>query len=219
MEFEQTVYKLDSRRAVSKDFGSKIISDMAYIARTTDSDGHYVVLQIVELLHKFLKEEHELLFVTKSTTHKSLLYKSLYNIATNCIENDFEEGVRKCSNALGWFAISSIKQGNGKQTIYIIDLAKEMLDISIDLNVSTKTQTFLLTLFTTVGMFCCKDNTNRSYLRKILESIEKVDGKLVESAIKIRTYENSMWDNLLDNTQRVSNQFRKEYKQFKKQRV
>ena len=94
-----------------------------------------------------------------------------------------------------------------------------MLDISIDLNVSTKTQTFLLTLFTTVGMFCCKDNTNRSYLRKILESIEKVDGKLVESAIKIRTYENSMWDNLLDNTQRVSNQFRKEYKQFKKQRV
>lgn len=219
MEFEQTVYKLDSKRAVSKDFGSKIISDMAYIARTTDSDGHYVVLQIVELLHKFLKEEHELLFVTKSTTHKSLLYKSLYNIATNCIENDFEEGVRKCSNALGWFAISSIKQGNGKQTIYIIDLAKEMLDISIDLNVSTKTQTFLLTLFTTVGMFCCKDNTNRFYLHKILESIEKVDGKLVESAIKIRTYENSMWDNLLDNTQRVSNQFRKEYKQFKKQRV
>ena len=68
-------------------------------------------------------------------------------------------------------------------------------------------------------MFCCKDNTNRFYLHKILESIEKVDGKLVESAIKIRTYENSMWDNLLDNTQRVSNQFRKEYKQFKKQRV
>lgn len=216
-EIEDVINELDKNRAISKDFGDTIVSELTDIARQADSDSYNVVLQVVELFSNFLKENKELYFISNYPERKEKLYRSIYNIATSCIENDFEEGVRRCSNTMGWFIIYSIKQGNGRLTKYLIDLAKEMLDISIDMGVSTKTKTFLLTLFTTVGMFCCKQSINYIYIESILCAIEKVESKFVYTALKIRTYENDMWDGLLDgSTQPLASTFKKKYEDHKK---
>ena len=100
----------------------------------------------------------------------------------------------------------------------MLQLAKEMLDISIEMKVSTKTQAFLLTLFTTVGMYCCKDAANYVHIESILKSIEKIDKNLIYTAIKIRTYEKDMWDSLLENnTRNLSSIFKKKYEEHQKQ--
>ncbi len=218
-ELEDILNELDKKRAISNDFGDRVISEISDLAKYSDSDSHNVVLYVIELFSNFLKENKELHFVNNFPERKERLYKGLFNIATNCIENDFEEGVRRCSNAIGWFTIYSIKQGNGKLTKYLIKLAKGMLEISIDMNVTTKTQTFLLTLFTTVGMYCCKENSNYVYAEAILEAIQNVDRNLVYTAIKIRTYENDMWDTLLEkNTQQLALAFRKRYEDYQKKK-
>lgn len=213
-EIEDILNELDKKRAISKDFGDRVISNLADLAKHSDSDSHNVVLYVIELFSNFLKENEELHFVNNYPERKENLYKGLFNIATNCIENDFEEGVRRCSNTIGWFTIYSIKQGNGKLTKYLIKLAKGMLEIAIEMNVTTKTKAFLLTLFTTVGMFCCKDSNNYLYVEAILEAICNVDKNLVYTAIKIRTYENDMWDDLMEkNTQRLAATFKKKYEE------
>ncbi len=216
IEFEDILNELDKNKAISKDFGDKIVSELSDLARHSDSDSQNVVLQVIELFSNFLKENHELHFINNYPDRKEMLYKGIFNIATSCIENDFEEGVRRCSNTIGWFTIYSIKQGNSKLTKYLIKLAKGMLEVSIDMHVTTKTQAFLLTLFTTVGMYSCKESINFVYVQAILQAIQKVDKNLVYTAIKIRTYENDMWDGLLENTQDLAATFRKKYEDYQK---
>ena len=218
-ELEDILNELDKKRAISKDFGDKIVVELTDLAKYSDSDSHSVVLQVIELFSNFLRENKELYFVHNYPERKEKLYKGIFNIATVCVENDFEEGVRRCSNTIGWFTIYSIKQGNTRLTRYLIKLAKGMLEISRDMNVSTKTQAFLLTLFTTVGMYCCKESINYIFIDNILEAIHSVDKELVFTAIKIRTYENDMWDSLLDqNTQQLANKFKKKYEDYQKRK-
>lgn len=217
IKLEDALNELDRKRVISKDFGDKIVLKLSDIARYADSDSHIVVLQVIGVFSNFLKEGKELYFINNYPDRKEMLYKGIFNVAISCIENDFEEGVRRYSNTIGWFTIYSIKQGNGKLSKYLIRLARGMLDISIDMNISTTTQTFLLTLFTTVGMFCCKENANLVYLDLILQAISKVQPNLVYTAIKIRTYENDMWDDLLEKeTQRLASKFLKEYEESKR---
>lgn len=217
-ELEDILNELDKKRAISKDFGDKIVMELTDLAKFSDSDSHIVVLQVIELFSKFLRENEEFNFIHKDLDKKEKLYKGIFNIATVCVENDFEEGVRRCSNTIGWYTIYSIKQGNSRLTKYLIQLAKELLEISREMNVSTKTQTFLLTLFTTVGMYCCMDFNNYIFIDNILDAIQSVDKKLVYTAIKIRTYENDMWDGLLNqNTQQMTNEFKRKYEEHMNQ--
>ncbi|MBQ8279121.1 MAG: hypothetical protein IJZ23_04715 [Roseburia sp.] len=217
IELDEILIELDKKRAISKDFGDLIVSDLTDLAKQSDSDSYDVVLQVIELFSGFLKENKELYFINNFPDRKEKLYRGVFNIATSCIENDFEEGVRRCSNTIGWYTIYSIKQSNVKLTKYLIRLAKGMLEISMDMNISTKTQTFLLTLFTTVGMYCCMQSMNYVYIDAILEAIQRADKNLVYTAIKIRTYENDMWDNLFDKkTQALATSFRKRYEEHQK---
>lgn len=219
VEFEDIINELDKKRAISNDFGDTIVMDLADLAKQSDSDSQEVVLYVIELYSRFLKENAEMYFVSHSLDRKEKLYRGVFNIATSCIENDFEEGVRRCSNTIGWFTIYSIKQGNTKLTRYLIRLASEMLEISVDMNVTTKTQAFLLTLFTTVGMYCCKEPATLTYVEEIIQAIQYMDKHLVYTAIKIRTYENDMWDNLFDKkTPQLSSDFRKAYDEYLKKR-
>lgn len=215
IELSDIIKELDKEKAISRNFGDKIIVQLSDVARNSNSDSYDVILQIIELFSDFLRENEELYFVNNYIERKEKLYKGLYNIGISCIENDFEEGVRRCSNTLGWFTIYSIKQGNTKLTKYLIELAKEMLEIAKDMNITRKTETFLLTLFTTVGTYCCKEINNYVYIDLVLEAICKVPRNLVYTAIKIRTYENDMWDELLDNkTQQLSREFKKKYEEY-----
>ena len=92
-----------------------------------------------------------------------------------------------------------------------------MLEIAVDMNVTIKTQTFLLTLFTTVGMYCCKEPATLLYVELILQAIEHMDKQLVYTAIKIHTCENDMWDDLFDKkTSELAAAFRKTYDTYLK---
>ena len=66
-------------------------------------------------------------------------------------------------------------------------------------------------------MYCCKPRINAQYIDAILESIQYVDSKLVYTAIKIRTYENDMWDTLFErDTQHLAAAFRSKYENYQK---
>ena len=217
VELEDIINELDKKKAISNDFGDTIVADLTDLAKHSDSDSQEVVLNVIELFSCFLKENAEMSFISNSPERKEKLYRGVFNIATSCIENDFEEGVRRCSNTIGWFTIYSIKQTNNKLTRYLIRLASEMLEISVEMNVTTKTQAFLLTLFTTVGMYCCKEPATSIYVDQILQAIQHMDKHLVYTAIKIRTYENDMWDNLFDKrTPQLASDFRKAYDDYLK---
>ena len=56
-----------------------------------------------------------------------------------------------------------------------------------------------MTLFTTVGTYCCKKPNYKPYLDKILNVLKKEDYMRIKTAIELRTNENTMWDNLYDN--------------------
>lgn len=216
-EIKEIVKELDDKKAISKDFGDKIISELSKLAEQTNSDNHNISLNVIDLFTTFLEENKELHFIHNYTERKEKLYRGLYNIGTWCIENNYEEGVRRCSNTMGWFTIYSIRQGNTSLTRYLVRLAKEMLDISIKLQVSRTTIVFLLTLFTTVGMYCFVDANYYTYLDDILNAIKNVDKNLVYTAVNIRTYENDMWNNLLNgNVKNCAKMFKEKYDEMQK---
>lgn len=219
-ELEHILRELDKKDYISNDFGNKIIYDLCSLARDVDSDSYELVVRIIDMLHGFLKQSKELHFFNKFKDKKERLYRGVFNIAISCIENNFEEGLRRSSNALGWFTIYSIDNGTIKSTKYLLNLEKGMLQIAKEMKVSQKTQIFILTLFTTVGMYCCKRNVNKinkNHINEILYIIKDVDKDDINTSIKIRTYENDMWDSLFEKeTEYVKNEFLKAYDNFHK---
>ena len=219
-EFENVIRELDKNEYISNDFANKIILDLCNLARDVDSDSYEIVVRLIDMLHGFLKKSKEVAFINKHPEKKERLYKGIFNIAISCIENDFEEGLRRCSNALGWFTIYSIDNGTIRLTNYLLNLEKGMLQISKEMKISQKTQIFILTLFTTVGMYCCKRNVNKinkKHVNEILYIIKDVNEDDVKTSIKIRTYENDMWDTLFEKeTAHVKKQFINEYDEYQK---
>ena len=66
----------------------------------------------------------------------------------------------------------------------------------------------MLTLFTTVGTYCCKDASHSLHLKKILNCIRTVDIEKIKTAVLLRTGENDIWDDLFDdNTEKLTAQF------------
>ena len=117
---------------------------------------------------------------------------------------------------MGWFIINSINQGNNDLTIYLIERATELYKISKNMEVSSKTLTFILTLFTTVGTFCCKNVGDSRFLYKISEGVSNEDISKIKTAISLRTSENDTWNQLFDNnTVELTNKFIFEFEKFK----
>ena len=94
----------------------------------------------------------------------------------------------------------------------MIERASELYIISKRMEVTSKTQTYLLTLFTTVGTYCCKESKNQLYLNKILDCIKNEDREKIYTAIRLRTSENDMWNDLFENrTEKLTKQFLKQF--------
>ena len=211
---EYIVSGLDKERQISNDFGETIINKIENIALFVDLMSNDVVLQSIDLLYGFGKEDGMNFCVKKEK--KQLLARVIFNISISCIENDYEEGIRKSSNALGWMTIDAIKQGMPEQVKYLLKLANKMLEISCEMNVSKKTKTFIVTLFTTVGMYCYKELSYTKYKAVVFDSIKDVADNIVYTAIEIRTYENDMWNSLFENnTQNYMKKFREDYRKSK----
>ena len=141
-----------------------------------------------------------------------MLYRSLFNIGTECIENNFEEGLRRVSNSIGWLIIYSLKHTTYPHTTYLINRARELFYLAKKMDVSKKTQMFLLTLFTTVGSYCCKDPSYFSFRDSIIDSIKDESIERVKIAVSLRTNENDMWKDLYENqTEHLTKEFLKAF--------
>ena len=217
--FESVIKDMDCKRKISTNLGDYIIENISSVAQNGNKDNHTVIIKSIDLLYSFLDEKEQLAFVVTSAEKKKKLYRAMFNIGTDCIENNFEEGLRRVSNSLGWFTIKSIKQGNNDLTIYLIERASELYKISKNMEISSKTLTFILTLFTTVGTFCCKNVGYSRFLNKVLAGISTEDISKIRTAISLRTSENDTWNQLFDNnTVGLTNKFISEFEKFKKRK-
>ena len=217
--FESVIKDMDCKRKISTNLGDYIIENISSVAQNGNKDNHTVIIKSIDLLYSFLDEKEQLAFVVTSAEKKKKLYRAMFNIGTDCIENNFEEGLRRVSNSLGWFTINSIKQGNNDLTIYLIERASELYKISKNMEISSKTLTFILTLFTTVGTFCCKNVGYSRFLNKVLAGISTEDISKIRTAISLRTSENDTWNQLFDNnTVGLTNKFISEFEKFKKRK-
>lgn len=214
--FQQVLEEMDKNRAISSDLGHYIISRVAKSRAGTRRDSEKLTSLSIELLFSFMAEKEEYYFVLSNQDQQLLLYRSLFNIGTECIENNFEEGLREVSNSLGWLIIYNLKRTGKGHTPYLIGRAKELFYLAKRMDISKKTQMFLLTLFTTVGSFCCKDVSNMHYRDIIIDSIKDESVEQVRIAVSLRTSENDMWNDLYENrTEQLTKEFLKLFEQRK----
>ncbi|MBE6811105.1 MAG: hypothetical protein E7521_08650 [Ruminococcaceae bacterium] len=209
---EQSIHKLDKERSISENLGKHIIHVLSDFAKSLSFDNNEIINASIDLLRNFSNDEKTLYFILKYPERKQQLYRSLFNIGTDCIENNYEEGTRRISNTLGWSIISCLKQPSAESANYLIDRAIDLYDISAKMKTSITTQVFIVTLFTTVGAFCCKDAKLYPFRNRI---IEKLDAPMetIETAAKLRTCESDTWNELLENkTESLTNDFLKLYK-------
>lgn len=205
---DEIIEGLDKERKISDKFGKYIIEEISSMTWNRHNVEESDIINLLYLLDGFLEEGKEYNFVATDNTRKRLLYKNIYNVGIGCIENNREEAVRAVSNSLGWFIIRSIDNDNYELTNYLIERTIDLFKIAQNMQITEKTIVFIMTLFTTVGTYCCKDAKYRSYLAKILNVLESEDYCRIKTAIELRTKENTMWDKLYDNkTEELTKKF------------
>lgn len=210
---DDTIEELDRNRKISNQFGIYIIEAIADVAIYRSRIKEMNVINVTNLLSDFL-EEKKYNFIVSDNKRKELLYKSVYNIGISCIENNMENALRNVSNRLGWFIIGSISNNDSPTlTHYLLDRTIDLFKIAKNMDISEKTLVFIMTLFTTVGTYCCKDARYKGYQNKILGILIKEDYGRIKTAIELRTKENNMWDKLFEGqTQLLTQKFLKELK-------
>ena len=196
---DEIIEELDKERKISDKFGKKIIEEIADMIIYRHRIEEYSVINLIYLLDGFLEEGKEYNFVSQDNTKKKILYKSIYNIGVACIEDNRENAVRTVSNSLGWFIIRSIDNDNNELSNYLIERTIDLFRIAQNMQVSEKTLIFIMTLFTTVGTYCCKDIRYQRFLDKILDVLKNEEYVRIKTAIELRTNENTMWDKLYNN--------------------
>lgn len=210
--FQQTLEEMDKNRAISFDLGKYIISRVAKSPSGTRRDNEKLTILSIESLFSFMSEGEEYYFVISNAEQRKFLYRTLFNIGTECIENNFEEGLRKVSNSLGWLIIYNLKFASQGHTTYLIERASELFYLAKKMDISKKTQMFMLTLFTTVGSYCCKDASYLRYRDAIIDSIKDESIERIKIAVSLRTSENDMWNDLYDNrTEHLTKEFLKAF--------
>lgn len=209
---EEMLHEIDKNNLVSSGLAEFIINKISYLAKNASKDMSQLVFKTINLLFSFLDKDDPMFFITKSSDRKKEVYKAMFNIGMSCIENNNEEGLRKASNAMGWFIKNSIDDGTVAHTNYLIERASELYNVSKKMEISSKTQTFILTLFTTMGTYCCKDLRLKSFLKGILHVIKDTDVSIVETAVRLRTSENDMWNDMFENrTAELTRKFLREF--------
>ena len=210
---DTVIEELDNNRAISEGVGEYIINNLHMSCQSNMFHNGDCSIEIIDMLSDFLEERNPRCFVAFKPELKKLLCKTLFNIGTDCVENGFEEGVRCVSNSLGWLTINSIKQGSHDLTIYLIERASELYNISVTMDISHKTRMFMLTLFPTVGAFCCDGVSRAKYCNLIIDAIKNEPQINVETAVRLRTSENDMWNTLYDGkTDELTKKFMDKYR-------
>lgn len=209
---DDTIEELDKNRKISNQFAIHIIEVITDVAIYKSRIKEMSVINVTNLLSNFLEEEKKYNFIISDNKRKELLYKSIYNIGISCIENNMESALRNVSNRLGWFIIGSIRNNDSPTlTHYLLDRTIDLFKIAQNMDISKKTLVFMMTLFTTVGTYCCKDARYKGYQNKILSILIEDEYGRIKTAIELRTKENNMWDKLFEGqTQSLTQEFLKE---------
>lgn len=205
---DETICKIDKEKNISSGLAEYIIKEISKIIILNTSASENNIITVMNLLFGFFEENNECNFIKEDNKNKKMFYKEIYNIGMKCIENNNEVALREVSNCLGWYIIRSIKNDNNINTDYLIDRTIDLYEIANNMEVTEKTKIFMMTLFTIVGTFCCKDARYEKYLKKIIEKLKKDDFIRIKTAIQLRTKENDMWDDLFDNnTKELTSKF------------
>ena len=204
---EEILEDLNKDKKISNDLGEHIIDSLYKCASFHNIEEDFIVI-IIEFLSSFIEENEKYYFINKEM--EKYLYRKIYNIGIECIENDQEKGLRTVSNSLGWYIKWSLDNNPYYMTEYLLEITIDLFKISKNMCVSQKTQIFILTLFTIIGTYCCKDKKNNKLLDKIIEFLNKEDYERIVTAIDLRTKENDMWDSIFENnTQKLTHEFLK----------
>lgn len=209
---DDTIEELDRNRKISNKFGIHIIEKISDVAIYRSRIKEINVINVTNLLSDFLEDEKRYNFIVGDNTRKELLYKNIYNIGISCIENNMENALRNVSNRLGWFIIGSMNNNDSPTlTNYLLDRTIDLFKIAQNMDISEKTLVFIMTLFTTVGTYCCREAKYRGYLNKILDVLKEEEYGRIKTAIELRTKENNMWDKLFEGqTQLLTQKFLRE---------
>ena len=209
--FEDAIKALDNNNQISENLGKHIISMLRDLAENSYVKNKEIVKEAINLLREISTEDKTLYFLLNYSECTQYLYRSIFSIGTNCIENNYEEGVRMISNTIGWSIIWNIKR-NTKNVKYLIDKAIDLYEISEKMEISKATKFFIATLFTTIGAYCCKDAKLYTYRSKIINDL-KVPVDMITTAARLRTSESETWNDLFDNkTEEYTAIFISEYK-------
>lgn len=195
--FNEILEKLDKERKINKELGIQIIDKLCCIGEETSDEEK--IIKIVTLIEDILNDEdYVYFFVTSKLINKKYIYKRLYNVGSNCIEVNMIEGLRYISNLLGWGIIRCLKENDKNLAIYILKRAYDLYEFSKIMKLPDNILIYLLTLFTTVGTYCCKDSKFLNVLNIIVMFLRNEEKEYVIAAIDLRTKENDIWNELYE---------------------
>jgi hypothetical protein len=221
-QLKKCVMEMDRNKKISSDFGDYIIRKITNVTIYTHKTE--IVKNLVNLLRDFMyksdNENEALNFILISNDKKILICRSIFNIGMDSIENNQEDSLRLVSDALGWLTIDSIKQKENSVVRYLLERSKDLFMTSKSLSISNKTLVFIMTLFTTVGTYCCKDPKVYKYRDIIIDALLDEEESIINTAIKLRISENDTWNELFDNkTKEYTNEFLQAYNSAKKKYI
>lgn len=216
-QINKCIRHLDKENLISKEFGNILITKLGNMASKDYFSNEKFACSIVETLHGFMVKDEEVNYILKHPDARKVYYIQIYHCGLCAIETNQESTLRRVSNAIGWLIISSIERGESEFTQYLIDRAVELYDIARKMKITEKTLTFMCTLFTTIGTYCCKKPIYFGYRDKIIHLIQNEKIEMIKTAIELRTSENDTWNELFDNkTKEFSGAFLRKFNEVQK---
>ncbi|MBP3708088.1 MAG: hypothetical protein J6J36_05725 [Clostridia bacterium] len=199
-ELEELIITMDKEKYITNKFGQYILKSILNIVICDSKEDEKKIIEVINLLDDLMDDKDGAKFILANNKMKKELYKKMYNIGVQCIENNMENALRIVSNCLGWYIIRSLKNDNETLTNYLIDRTSDLYKIANNMKVTEKTLVFMMTLYTTVGAYCCKESKYYKHLLRIIEIIkrEEKDISRIRTATELRTKENDIWDDLFD---------------------
>lgn len=191
--FEDFIEELDKDRKINEEISKKLIDELFDMGESTSDERK--IVRIISLINSILnKFDYEYFFITSKKIDKKYIWKRLYNLGTVCLENNMIDALKNISNILGWQTIHCLREHNNNEAIYILKRAEDLYRFAKTMHYSDTLLIYLLTLFTTVGIFCYKDTKYLNVSNIIINILKDEQKDMINIAIELRTKENNMWD-------------------------
>lgn len=199
LELYECIEALDNESKISSNLGQFLISNITELVKYSDSfSREEYSCRIINLLHSFLCEENQFKFIIKDLSQIAYLFNSFYIIGLHSIENNKEACLRAVSNAMGWVIIGCFRRGQIGLVHLLIQKAIDIYSIAKYLRVSEKTLIFIMTMFTTIGIYCSKQPGLYKYRSLIVKELKKEEIDFVKASIKLRADDSEFIKELFD---------------------